>query len=84
MRKIVKLVKRPREKNKPRAGLPVYDICVVYKSDRRKRVYEKLGLWSVKGVQLRINSFRLVYWLSKKAALSGNAFRVLETNLVFG
>lgn len=61
MQKIIKLLKRARLKNRPKKFFPVYDICVVYKSAKRKKVYEKLGVYSRSSCLVKINVFRLAY-----------------------
>jgi hypothetical protein len=41
--KIIKLVRRARRKKKPKVIRPIYDICVVEKSEGGSLVIEKIG-----------------------------------------
>lgn len=75
---IVKLVKRARRKKKPKLFFPIYDICVVEKAEGGSRVIEKLGVWSCGAGVIKINIFRLSYWVSKEVAFTGNSLRCLE------
>jgi len=61
MEKIIKLLKRNPKKNTRRKKFHIYDICVVKKSARGRRVYEKLGQLSSINKVLTINVFRLVF-----------------------
>jgi len=78
MKKIVKLVKRSRLKNKTKSLFPVYDICVVRKATKKKLVFEKLGAISIMSCLINLNVFRLCFWLAKGAGLSGNTRGLLE------
>lgn len=75
---IIKLVKRARRKKKPKLLFPFYDICVVDKAEGGSRVLEKLGFWSTGTGIIKINIFRLSYWVAKEVTFTGNSLRCLE------
>lgn len=61
MKKIIKLIKKNPKKNQQKLLVPIYNICVVKKSNRGRYVYEKLGVYTQTGGRLNINLFRLVF-----------------------
>lgn len=78
--KIIKLIKI---KKKNRYNIADYNLCLVKKSSHRKFVYEKLGKLSKKNKLIRVNVFRLCFWVSKNVAFSGNVTYLLLKNGIF-
>ena len=74
--KIIKLIKRSRLKKRPKKFLPVFDICLVKKSVKKKNVIEKIGTYNVEMGNLVLNVFRLIYWLGLGVSLSGNFLKL--------
>lgn len=72
MMKIIKLLRRVQKKYEKRDKTPIYDICLVKKSSHGRKIYEKLGVYSVKNGYFRLNIFRLIFWLSKDISMTGN------------
>jgi len=51
---------------------------VVTRGSASNQVVEKIGSYSIYDKKLVINPFRLVFWFSKCAGCSANAFTILQ------
>lgn len=76
--KIIKLVKCARLKKKADRAFPKYVLGVVKKSSHRKNVLEKLGTFDVGVGLVSLNTFRLIFWLSKEVGITGNGLKILS------